>query len=57
MRTLLFTLIMLGTCFSLSAQAGFKGSAILGINFAQIDGDGLAGYDKPGISLARPWTL
>lgn len=50
MKRLFFTFLVFGTCLSIQAQTGFKGSAILGINFAQIDGDGLAGYDKPGIS-------
>ena len=28
----------------------FKGSAVLGVNFAQIDGDDLIGYNKLGLT-------
>lgn len=33
-----------------SAQSFFKGSAVLGLNVSQIDGDNLAGYDKFGLT-------
>lgn len=33
-----------------NSQSFFKGSAVLGINASQIDGDNLAGYDKFGLS-------
>lgn len=32
-----------------SAQRGFSGTAILGLNFSQIDGDDLYGYNKIGL--------
>lgn len=42
------------TCLLLSTmiygQQGFKGTVVLGVNLAQLDGDMLAGYDKPGLS-------
>lgn len=45
------TLVILMTALSVTfCQQGFKGTAVVGVNLAQIDGDGLAGYDKPGIS-------
>ena len=33
-----------------SGQSFFKGSAVLGFNGSQIDGDNLAGYDKIGLT-------
>jgi hypothetical protein len=37
--------------FSLKAQSPFKAGAIVGINFAQIDGDHQSGYDKFGTTF------
>ncbi len=36
--------------FTLNAQAGFRGSAIIGLNLAQLDGDELVGFNKTGIT-------
>ena len=47
-------LIFAGLAFlalgSLNAQNIFKASAVMGFTLAQIDGDGLLGYDKVGLS-------
>jgi len=45
-------IVFFSLCF-LSIAKGqnfFKGSAVLGLNLSQIDGDNLAGYDKFGLS-------
>ena len=36
--------------FALSGQAGFRGSAIIGLNLAQLDGDELVGFNKTGVT-------
>ncbi len=36
-------------CLKVQAQR-FGGSAVVGLNLSQIDGDGLAGYDKAGLT-------
>ncbi len=46
--SLLSILLFLGLFFSASAQA-FRSQLVLGINASQIDGDELAGYNKPGL--------
>ena len=35
---------------SISAQKGFRGSAIIGLNLAQLDGDDLVGFNKTGVT-------
>ncbi|NNK89787.1 MAG: PorT family protein [Saprospiraceae bacterium] len=50
LRFVLFFLIVLFSLNFLNAQNAFRGSAVLGLTLAQIDGDGLLGYDKVGMS-------
>lgn len=50
MRYLLSFLLCIFLILAGSAQ-GFKGSVILGINAAQIDGDTLYGFNKGGVSV------
>jgi len=37
-------------CAQLEAQPGFRGSAIVGLNLAQLDGDDLVGFNKTGVT-------
>lgn len=45
-----FAVIFSCSSLAICAQNAFKGSAVLGFTMSQIDGDGLLGYDKLGIS-------
>ena len=48
----LFILLIFGiSCYEIQGQRAFRGSAVAGITLAQIDGDGLLGYDKVGMSV------
>ncbi len=51
-RTALLAILLLGVLISASPIAAqtFQGSAVLGFNLAQIDGDDLYGYNKVGLS-------
>jgi len=46
---LLFTAILLLTTITDAQAQRFKGTAVLGLNLAQIDGDNLYGYNKLGL--------
>lgn len=50
MKVVKVTFFILISFLSVQSQSFFKGSAIMGINASQIDGDDLAGYHKYGLS-------
>jgi len=45
-----FCLLIIATCHKVTHAQRFKGSAVLGINLAQIDGDDLVGFNKLGLT-------
>lgn len=51
MKYLFFISAFLLTTSGLVGQQAFDFSAVAGLNLAQLDGDLLAGYDKPGLSV------
>ncbi|WP_235296733.1 porin family protein [Portibacter marinus] len=50
MNTAKIAFFILISFISVEAQSFFKGSAIIGVNASQIDGDDLAGYHKYGLT-------
>ena len=51
MKYIIITLIWSAFLLNdLTAQRGFKGSVVAGINLSQIDGDNLVGFRKAGLS-------
>lgn len=50
MKIIYSFIILFASISFANGQKGFSGTAVVGINLAQIQGDNLAGYDKPGIS-------
>ncbi|MDX2195309.1 MAG: porin family protein [Cytophagales bacterium] len=55
MKILLFFLLSINVC-TVFAQ-GLDGKVILGLNVAQVDGDFIWGYNKPGINTGLAGTL
>lgn len=57
-KSLLVSLFFFLICVSSTEAQRFKGSAVFGLNLAQIDGDNLAGFNKlgltGGVKLAYP---
>lgn len=49
-KLLFIALVLSGLTRQLNAQEGFSGAIVFGLNAAQIDGDGLYGYDKLGLN-------
>ena len=48
--SLFFCLLLVATCYEVTHAQRFKGSAVFGLNLAQIDGDDLVGFNKLGIT-------